>query len=176
MTGLAELLTLSRAELDTRLRGGYPVEPEALAGRRYDGVSLGMPALLERLTWKTFRKAFHREPDGRVRGWNIRMQQDGLEPPWRPKLRGGQPFTFGHFEVVIDDDGHALLDYRRAGNRRLDPTARILDPLVALDQGDASLLLGRTLVAVAGRRVPTPAFFALLRPAELDHVARPAKG
>lgn len=176
MSDLMDLLGLSRAELEARLRDGHPVPPEALAGRRYDGVSIGMPAILERLTWKTFRKAFCRDPDGRIRGWNVRMRQDGLEPPWRPQLRGGQPRTFGHFEVVVDDDGHALLDYRLGRNRRLDPTSRILDPLVALEPGDMSLLFGRTLVAVGGRRLPTPAYFALLRPVDLDEIVQPARG
>ena len=52
------------------------------------GTSLGLPALVEKLTWKTFQKTFYRDPrTGRLLGWNVRLEQDGLDAPSRPRLK-----------------------------------------------------------------------------------------
>jgi hypothetical protein len=164
-----ELLKASGAELGRLLGGGRAFEPGVLAGWTYHGTSLGLPAWIERLTWKTFAKAFVREPDGTLRGWNVRCEQ--TEPPaWRPRRRGGVPVTFGHFEVVRAPG--VVLYYGRGGNRRGDPVGAVRDPLVALDEHGARLL-GRTLLAVAGRRLPTPSYFLLERGTPVEHVAPP---
>ena len=61
---------------------GHPVDPAQLEGWVYRGTSLGLPSLVERLTWKTFQKAFWRDPaTGRLLGWNVRLEQDGLDAP-----------------------------------------------------------------------------------------------
>jgi hypothetical protein len=61
---------------DADLRHARLARPRLAAGRRIDrefagwtfhGTSLGLPSWLERLTWKTFAKAFVRDPDGTVR-------------------------------------------------------------------------------------------------------------
>lgn len=166
-----ELMRASRAELGRLLASGRAFEPEVLAGWTYRGTSLGLPAWLERLTWKTFAKAFVREADGTLRGWNVRCEQ--VEPPaWRPRRRDGVPVTFGHF-VVVRAPG-VVLDYGRGGNRRGDPVGAVRDPLVALDER-GERLLGRTLLAIAGRRLPTPSYFLLERGAPVEHVPSPPR-
>ena len=51
------------------------------------GISLGLPAWVERLSWKKFAKAFHRDPrTQRLRGWNVRIEQGALQ---RARPRGG---------------------------------------------------------------------------------------
>ncbi len=167
-----QLLRASGAELAQALAGGRPLAAATVAGWTYHGTSLGLPAWLERLTWKTFAKAFVREPDGTVRGWNVRCEQDD-PPTWRPRTRGGRPVTFGHFQVLATGD-HLLLDYGRGGNRRGDPTAAVRDPLVALD-AEGHRLLGRSLLAIAGRQVKTPSYFVLERGAPVEHVATPPR-
>lgn len=164
----ADLRHASGPALARALAAGRRIDPESLAGWTFHGTSLGLPSWLERLTWKTFAKAFVRDPDGTVRGWNVRCQQ--ADPPrWRPRTRRGVPVTFGHFTVVDEADG-LVLDYGRGGNRRLDPVAALRDPLVALDDtGDR--LLGRSLIAVGARRLPTPSYFLLVRGARVEHVA-----
>lgn len=151
------VLAASPAQLASWLANGHPIAPEQLAGAEYHGTSLGMPRWVERLTWKWFVKAFVRDGD-RVRGWNVRVDQ---RAPWSPKRRRGAPITFGHFVAVRDGD-HTLLDYG-AGNRALDPIRVLRDPLVALDPGSANRLLGVSLLAVGGARLPTPAYFLLER-------------
>ncbi|HUQ02988.1 MAG TPA: hypothetical protein VM261_10855 [Kofleriaceae bacterium] len=174
-----EILNASSAELARALAAGRAFDPAtALAGWTYHGTSLGLPAWIERLTWKTFAKAFVRDPDNHgaeVRGWNVRCQQ-ATPPTWQPRRsRDGVPVAFGHFAVVTDaTSGSVLLDYGRGGNRRHDPVGAVRDPLVALDD-DATILLGRSLVAIASRVLSTPSFFLLERGSRVEHVAHPPR-
>ena len=171
------ILHASNAALARALADGRPFAPVALAGWTFHGTSLGLPAWIERLTWKTFAKAFIRDPDthdrDRIRGWNVRCLQS-VPPTWRPRTdRTGTPVTFGHFEVVADAaTGAVLLDYGKGGNGRLDPVSAVRDPLVALD-ADATLLLGQSLVSIAGRHIATPSYFLLERGTPVTHIARP---
>lgn len=180
MTTLDTLLTATRQELFATIQGGHPIDPAALADRQFRGVSLGMPALVDRLLWKTFLKTFHRDPEtGALRGWNVRLHQDGLDAPPRPIEKAGAPFTFGHYAVrpLRPDEApgglrHGLmLDYGAGGNGWWDPAGALRDPLVAVHAGQTSLLLGWTYALVAGVRVSTPSYFALTPAGPLSHRA-----
>ena len=151
-----ELGRLSNAELAEVMASAPAFDPTILAGSVYRGISLGLPRWIERLTWKKFAKAFAREGDG-VRGWNIRVEQDDLDRPWRPRRRAGAPVTFGPFAVTTTSAG-VVLDYNVPGG----VMRALRDPLIALDD-DADLLLGRSLIAIGNRRLPTPSFFTLER-------------
>ena len=94
------LMGASRAALRRRLEAGHAIDPTALDDTLYRGVSLGLPRLVEKMTWKTFFKAFHRDPAGHLRGWNVRAEQHGVEGPWVPRMRGDTPRCFGHFRVL----------------------------------------------------------------------------
>ena len=166
------------------LQGGHPIAEDELAGHEYRGVSLGLPALLEKLTWTKFRKAFHRdEAGGPLRGWNVRLEQNGLDGPDRPKRRRGEPFTFGHFAVRpldgyrpgryrgrrVEVPAGLMLDYGKGGNG-LDPIRFLRDPIVAVRPRDASLLFGWSYLDLGIRRLPTPSFFTLERAGRITHV------
>lgn len=178
-----ELLSMGRPELAGVLRNGFPIAPDELDDTEYVGVSLGVPTWVEKLTWKTFEKVFHRDPSsGELRGWNVRLQQGGVHAPPEPQ-RGpdGEPVTFGHFKVV-DAAGypspHALraglmLDYGQGGNAPRDPLGRLRDPLVAVNEGDVSLLLGWSYLELGRARVPTPSYFVLRRQGPLGHRVSP---
>jgi hypothetical protein len=120
------------------------------------------------MTWKKFKKVFHRDPvTKRLRGWNVRIVQDGLDAPWTPKMRGDRPVTFGHFEVVQPSERRRripcrglLLDY-----------GLLRDPLVAMVEGSTELLLGWSYLELGFTWLKTPSFFALLRDVPLTHVA-----
>ena len=91
--------------------------------------------------------------------------------PW-----DGAPLTFGHYAVRTTPApglpaGTLLIDYGSPRNPALDPTRRLRDPLVALEPGDPTRLLGWTYVDAFGARIPTPSYFLLERWAELDHDA-----
>ncbi|MEM9191340.1 MAG: hypothetical protein AAGF12_19370 [Myxococcota bacterium] len=172
------LLDLSPRRLRERLSDGYPVDRLALRDRAYRGVSLGLPSLVERLTWKTFQKVFHFDPDRAVlRGWNVRLRQTGIDGPPEPKRRRGVPVTFGHYRVV--DPGERLpkdvrrgllIDYGLGSNRRTDPVRFLRDPIVALEEHDSTFLLGCSFVEIGRHTVATPSYFALIDEGPLTHV------
>lgn len=170
MIEATDLLGMERRQLRALLEDGYPIEPEALDDCEYRGVSLGLPSLVEKLTWKKFKKVFHRDPtNGVLRGWNVRIVQDGSDDRYEPMRRSGKPLCFGHFHVVRDPQW-LLLDYGAGNNRRLDPIGTLRDPLVALHKGSAELLLGWTYLDVGFAKIPTPSFFSLERDVPLTHV------
>ncbi len=175
------LLSLRPRELHALLTAGHPIEPEALDDFEYRGISLGLPAVIEALTWKTFKKVFHRDPSTqRLRGWNVRLRQEGLDGPWEPLRDGhGAPRTFGHFEVVRATphdvppgcERGLLIDYGRGRNGRIDPIRWLRDPLVALEAGSAELLLGWSYLDLGVGHLGTPSYFVLQRDIPLSHHA-----
>ena len=88
MASRDEVLSMKRGALATTLRQGHAIDPRALDDSQYRGISLGLPAWFERLTWKTFQKTFHRDPrTGVLRGWNVRVEQRGLDAPSVARVR-----------------------------------------------------------------------------------------
>lgn len=176
-----QILSLSRDALRGMLEGGHPIDPRALDDAEYRGVSLGLPSPIVKLTWLTFRKTFHRDPRTRaLRGWNVRMQQAGLDGPRAPMLdRTGKPKCFGFYQVRDGRDyanmpvaaQHGLvIDYGLGDNPRLDPIRRGRDPLVALERGSVERLLGWTYLDLGVGRVGTPSYFLLEREGPLSYV------
>lgn len=174
---IEELLPLKPRQLMQRLREGHPIDPDAINGFAYQGVSLGMPAWIDALAWKTFQKAFRRdEASGELRGWNVRLQQQGLDAPCKALMRGGKPWRFGHFRVVATEGlsmpagtgAGLLIDYGLENKSALDFARFLRDPIVALRPGDPTLLLGWSYLQLPRRIVPTPSFFLLRRPEPID--------
>lgn len=180
---LQSVVAMNAEALDRAMRQGAPVDREALRDRIYDGVSLNLPSLVEKLTWVKFAKVFKSDGDG-LRGWNCKVEQTALDAPWVLRQRGGTPETYGHYRVVSTAGytmprpygaGDCMLDYGLGGNPRLDPSARVRDPVVALDER-SELLLGWSYVDLGVARTPTPSYFVLRRGAPLDHDAPPPRG
>lgn len=177
MTTARTLRTARNAELRQRIVEGHPVDPAALEGYAYRGTSLGLPRLVELATWKTFQKTFWRHPgSGRLLGWNVRLHQDGVDAPSRPKTKRGVPVTEWNYEVIAAEGvpmpegfGRGLvIDYSLAPNPL---TQRIVkDPLVALEPGNADELLGVSYLVLGGRSVETPTYFTLERDGPIDFV------
>lgn len=171
-----QFLDMNRAQLRERLVGGYPIDVDQIADWEYRGISLGMPEFVDRLAWKTFLKTFHREESGVVRGWNVRLEQYGIDGPIELMEKDGEPIRFGHYRVAPLADytlpcpvkRGLMLDYGLGGNPTLDPTRFVRDPVVALEEGSVERLLGWSYVDLAGIRLGTPSFFLLerLRPLE----------
>ncbi len=180
---IEDLNPMSGRQLGELMAAGHPIDLDQLADREYRGISLGIPGWVEKLAWKTFKKVFHREPEtGKLRGWNVRMQQTGLHGECIPIDRKGQPKTFGHYEVVPRDATHrptrpcehaAFIDYRLGGNSVFDPMRFVIDPIVALEAGSAEHLLGWSYVDLGWARFSTPAYFLLVRDVALTHVHAP---
>jgi hypothetical protein len=171
------LLSARRAELRRALAAGHPVDPSALDDTEYGGISLALPAIVERLTWKTFTKTFHRDPKtGELRGWNVRMEQTGVGGPPVPRTKKGVPRTWGHYRVypakgvrlAAGYDNGLLIDYGVRANDFV--TRRMRDPLVAVTEGDPSVLLGVSYLDLGLFRLMTPTFFVLVRRGPLTYV------
>ena len=164
---------LSRRELARIARSGHPIDPAALAGHSYRGVSLGLPSVVDRLLWKVFRKRFEADGDGVV-GHNVRLVQPSalapLDASERPQAlqRRGQPVTFGPFRVgpvqpnPLGLDRGVLLDYG-AAHPAWHPMARIRDVLVATEADRTDLLIGWMYLQLGPMPVSTPSWFTLER-------------
>jgi hypothetical protein len=184
MIELQELLDAGPRRLMELLLAGHAIDPGTLDDTLYRGVSLGLPTVVEKLTWTKFGKTFCRDPrTGHLRGWNVRMQQDELDEPWSPsRERSGAPRTFGHYRVVdpascpgpAGTDRGLLIHYGLGGNKRRDPLRRARDPIVAVNPDDPTLLLGWTWLDLL-RPVGTPSFFSLELDGPLDHRADPPR-
>lgn len=179
MTLVEQLRGESHRALRARLVAGHPVDARALEGWAYRGTTLALPRAVERLTWTTFQKTFYRDPEsGRLRGWNVRLEQDGLGAPSRPRLRHGVPVTTWHYEVVSPGqvptppgfDRGLIIDYGRGRNAALDTIRLTRDPLVALEPGSAERLLGVSYLALGRRCLETPTYFLLEREHRIAHV------
>ncbi len=182
MTTARELRTASTQQLRARIANGYPVDPQSLEGWAYRGTSLGLPSVVERMTWKTFQKTFYRDPTtARLIGWNVRLEQDGIDSPSRPKLRNGLPVTEWNYEVIAPVgiatpegfDRGLIIDYSRVANPP-GIVSFVKDPLVALNPGSADQLLGVSYAVVAGRCVETPTYFTLEREHPIRYVPEEA--
>lgn len=173
------LRTASRKTLRQRIVEGHPVDPKAIEGFAYRGTSLGLPGFVEKLTWKTFQKTFHRdEATGRLVGWNVRLHQDGLDAPSRPILKDGQPVCVWHYEVIEPGGvpmpsgfGRGLIiDYSRAKNPAWDTVRLMKDPLVSLVPGSCDELIGVSYAVIGGVCIETPTYFTLEREHPIDYV------
>ncbi len=182
---LAELMTMSGEALHDVLCRGHALEPEVLAGREYLGVDLSLPGWARKLLWHTFRKTFVRdEATGEVRGWNVRMEQHGVDGPRFPKKdRRGAPITFGHYRVRSAAGVHFpggfrgahYLDYGSAGNLLHDPARFGCTPLVAVNAGSQDLLLGWEVFRVGPALLPMPLYWALSYEGPLTEVVPPPR-
>lgn len=175
MTQRDDLLSMPRSALAQVMREGHPIDPRSLDDTEYRGISLGLPAWAERLSWKTFQKTFHRDPaTGELRGWNVRVEQRGLDAPSVAMTRDEAPVVFGHYRVVDLPPGGAprgivrglLIDYTPAGGGM----SRVRDPIVAVHAGSVALLLGWSYVDLGFARMPTPSYFVLEHERSLTYV------
>lgn len=169
---------LSQRELRQRIVTGHPVDPAAIEGWAYRGTNLA-PKLIRQLSWTHFQKTFHRDPgSGRLLGWNVRLEQDGLDAPSRPKLRNGKPRTVWYYEVVAPGevpkpegfDRGLIIDYSRGRNPWFSPVNLGKDPLVSLSPDGADELLGVTYEVIFGACIVTPTYFTLEREHPIDYV------
>ena len=180
----ADLRAMSNQELRHVLIHGHPIAPERLDNTMYKGVSLGLPGWMVKLTWLTFRKTFYRCPDSQdLRGWNVRMEQTGLEGARHPRTRNGKPQTFGHYHVVSPTEHLCPFDYQGllihygvSPNSTIDPVRRVRDPLVAVNEGSTELLLGWSYLDLGVGQIGTPSYFTLEYEGALDYVPDALRG
>jgi hypothetical protein len=190
MTATAQLTLDDLCSMDARglhaiVTRAHPLDVEAMAGKQYLGVDLSLPAWMNRLLWKTFRKTFYRDPaTGVLRGWNVRLEQRGVEGPSVPLTdRRGRALSFGHYQVRSAEGVHFprgwrgphYLDYGVAGNLPWDPARFGFTPLVSVNAGSADLLLGWEVFRLGPLFVPLPDYWALRVQGPIDEVVAPPR-
>lgn len=178
-------MAMDSKALQRIMDSGGALDPDVLAGRAYLGVDLSLPGWARKLLWHTFRKTFVRdEATGDVRGWNVRMEQhgiDGARVPLRDKA--GAAITFGHYRVrsaagIRFPKGWAgphFLDYGVAGNVPWDPAALGYTPLVAVNAGSQDLLLGWEIFRMGPLFLPMPLYWALRYEGPVDEIIAPPR-
>ena len=178
-----EFLDLDSASLYAALASGHPVDPDALKNSEYKGISLNMPGFVDRFFWKTFKKVFCNDlKRGVIRGWNVRLEQEGVDAPCTHRTKKGEIETFGHYVVrpaseyrcpAALPEGAVMLDYGLGGNASMDLVRPTRDPLVAVDEGSSKLLLGWSYMDLGLFRMRTPSFFLLVFDGPLMHHVEP---
>lgn len=171
--------TLDRKTLAQMLAEGHPIVPSALHNTVYKGISLGLPSVIEAVSWVVFAKTFEFDDHSqKLRGWNVRCEQTPLDQPVRYQHnRAGAPKTFGpYFVRAIEDSDPRPRPYQRGLmiDYSLDGAAggvlgRTRDPIVAVQRGAFDVLLGWSFLTVGRGGISTPSYFALLRDRSLDH-------
>jgi len=168
MLKASDIGSMSKGQLLALLREGHAIDLDALDGDFF-GVSLGLPPVVERMTWKVFRKTFHKR-GAVVVGKNVRMEQYGPHGPGEPQTKNGELLTFGPFRVTaLPKDGTpfhckrgVVLDYGLE-HPPWHPLSPSRDVLVAVHEGSADLLLGALYLDVFGVTTRTPSYFTLER-------------
>lgn len=156
------------AELEESLRASKGPDPAALAGWEFRGWNV--PAWAGLLGIRKFVKGFFAGEDG-VGGYNIPVDQNGLEGEWLHRPSAETPRRFGFYRVGRVDKAAkdnfypeaVLLDY---GASTLNPAWRpervLRDYVVQPDPAAPNVLLGKAYVALGPARV-SPNFFVLER-------------
>lgn len=182
---LDDLLEMDSDALHEVMERGHGLDTSAMADTQYLGADLSLPPLLTKLMWKTFRKTFHKDPaTGDLRGWNVRMEQTGVQGPRVPMTdKRGRPLTFGHYHVKSAAGvrfprgwrGQHFLDYGAGGNPFLDFARLGYTPLVAVNEGSSDLLLGWEVFKIGPAFLPMKLYWALQKDGALEEVVTPPR-
>lgn len=180
---LEDLMTMSGKALHAIMQTGRPLDLDSMAGQNYLGTDLSMPRIGQKILWQTFRKTFVRdEVHGDVRGWNVRMEQHGIDGPRVPiRNKNGDPKTFAHYRVRSAEGlrfpkgwkGAHYFDYTIAGNGPVDRWG--FTPVVAVNEGNSDLLLGWEVFKFGRFFVAPPLYWAIKADGPVDHVVDPPR-
>jgi hypothetical protein len=167
-----ELARTSDAQLENILRASKAPTLGSLVGFEWRGCNISWR--LKALGLQKFIKGFFRDGE-RVEGYNIPVQQNGLDAPWLGQPTPESPKRYAFYAVIpVDQESMdnfypdaILLDYGASQRNPAYGIERLIrDYLVQPDSMNPDLLLGKAYLAVAKLRLPSN-FFVLerLRPA-----------
>ena len=163
-----ELARSSNSRLEAILRASKGPSLESLLGFEWRGYNISWRTRL--LGIQKFIKGFFQEED-RVEGYNIRVQQNGIDKPWLYRTAPETPKRFGFYSVARVDSASAdnfypeaiLLDYGASPRNPSYSIERLLrDYLVQPEPDNSDLLLGKAYLALGPLRLPSN-FFVLER-------------
>lgn len=159
-----ELAQSSNAQLETILRVSAGPALESLVGYEWRGCNTSWRLKLMGL--QKFIKGFFRERET-VEGYNIPVQQNGLDKPWLDKPSPDAPKRFAFYVVTPADPQTVdnlypkaiLLDYGSSHRNPASGIERLIRDYVVLpDPDNPNLLLGKAYLALGSLRLPSNFF------------------
>lgn len=171
---LEDLAALSVSELEDVFQKGTKPDPEKLVGWEFRGFN--KPFITKVAGFQKFKKGFYRKND-EPWGYNIPVEQGGLERPWTCRPSDTDPKRFGFYKIKdsssVDkakESDSVLLDYADGGNGLFEGSF-LRDYVKQVDPDNEDLYLGKAYTEIAGAQV-FPTFFIIERdreaPRELD--------
>ena len=163
-----ELARSSDAGLEKILRASKAPAPESLVSFEWRGCNTSWR--LKAMGLQKFIKGFFQEGE-RVEGYNIPVQQNGLDAPWLDQPTPESPKRYAFYCVTpVERESRdnfytdaILLDYgANTRNPAYGIERLIRDYLVQPDLADPDLLLGKAYLALGTLRLPSN-FFILER-------------
>ncbi len=146
--------------LDEVLLQGSMPELEALDGWEFRGYNVNPASELIRA--RKFKKGFYLDPadTSRMRGYNVKVEQNGLLNPWVDQMQHGAPVRHALYTVypVRADDrdnrylNALMLNYGQGDNPPLDPSRVLRDYLVKVSPDNDDLFLGKAYAAIGPLR------------------------
>jgi len=163
-----ELARSSDVQLEQILRASKAPALESLVGHEWCGCNTSWR--LKVMGLQKFIKGFFRQGE-RVEGYNIPVQQNGLDAPWLDQPTVESPKRFAFYVVTPVDlesrdnfyQGAILLNYGASHRNAASGIERLIrDYLVQPDLHNPDLLLGKAYLAIGTLRLPSN-FFILER-------------
>jgi hypothetical protein len=163
-----ELVQAPNARREALLRAAKAPSNQSLIGYEWRGYNAS--ALIRLLGLQKFIKGFFQGP-ALVEGYNIPVEQNGLQASWLAKPDAENPRRFGFYTVSKVDPGSrdhwypeaALLDYGASQRNAAGQVERALrDYLVQPDPANPDVLLGKAYIALGSLRLASN-FFILER-------------
>jgi len=141
------------------LRGSMPDFAE-LDGWEFRGYNVNPASELIRA--RKFKKGFYADPaDASVaRGYNVKVEQNGLLNPWIDQLKHGAPVRhalYAVYPVRADEKDNLypnalMLNYGMGQNPPFDPSRVLRDYLVKVSPDNDDLFLGKAYAAIGPLR------------------------
>ncbi len=163
-----ELALASDSELEELLSVSKSPAVESLPGFEWRGYNTALQTRAMGL--QKFCKGFFQAED-RIEGYNIQVQQNGLDAPWLELPTPEAPRRYAFYRVAQVDPGSAdhlypkaiLLDYGASPRNATNRIERLLrDYVVQPDPANPDLLLGKAYFALGSLRLSAK-FFILGR-------------
>jgi hypothetical protein len=167
------LAKASDKDLEFVFRSGSAPALESLAGYEFKGYNT--PFITQIMGFRKFKKGFFVGPgqaveSGEISGYNVVVEQNGLEEPWIAKPSDQNPKRHAFYRVYRVRKSERdnlypnalLLNYGLGGNEFWNPAGLLRDYLVQVEPENKDLLLGKAYFALGPARV-FPSFFILER-------------
>lgn len=148
-----ELSDLSKKELDQLMETSDATTLKEVKGYEYRGWNVN--SMTKILGTQKFKKGFFGDPEGGyLRGYNVRIVQDGKDREWRVREIKNKPSRYAFFKVLpqythrkpaYEHEKSLIIDYAKSGEYFfLNPVKYTVDYVVCPNPKNRNLLLGKS--------------------------------